>query len=316
MRPDEFTLHKTSNFLTPLDPAFYKELLDHMSEGVYFVDRERRILYWNEGASRLTGYTSEELVGRCCQDDILCHVDCGGINLCKEGCPLTACVADGCYHEANVFLMHKQGRRVPVSIRVQPIRAADGSIIGAVEIFLDNSIEMEAQRKAEEMRRMAFLDYLTGVPNRRFMEMSLNTALSEYAVHRESFALLSIDLDRFKEINDTFSHSGGDLALQEIAKTLTASLRPTDIVGRWGGDEFQAIAHNVNENTAKALTERCVRLATESKIVSSDGRNIRLSISVGVTLAHPGDDVSSLLHRADELMYRSKLNGRNRATIG
>ena len=163
---------------------------------------------------------------------------------------------------------------------------------------------------------MAFLDYLTGVPNRRFMEMSLNTALSEYEVHREAFALLSIDLDRFKEINDTFSHSSGDLALQEIAKTLTGSLRPTDTLGRWGGDEFQAIARNVNEATARTLAERCVLLAAETRIVSSDGKTISLSISVGVTLVHPGDDVRSLLHRVDELMYLSKSNGRNRATIG
>ena len=316
MKPEEFTPHQTSNSMTPNDPAFYKELLDHMSDGVYFVDRERRILYWNEGASRLTGYTSEELVGRCCQDDLLCHVDLEGNHLCKVDCPLTASVADGCFHEANVFLLHKQGRRVPVSVRVQPLLAADGSIIGAVEIFRDNSTEVEAQRKAEEMRRMAFLDYLTGVPNRRFMEMSLNTALSEYEVHREAFALLSIDLDRFKEINDTFSHSSGDLALQEIAKTLTGSLRPTDTLGRWGGDEFQAIARNVNEATARTLAERCVLLAAETRIVSSDGKTISLSISVGVTLVHPGDDVRSLLHRVDELMYLSKSNGRNRATIG
>jgi diguanylate cyclase (GGDEF)-like protein/PAS domain S-box-containing protein len=283
---------------------------------VYFVDRERRILYWNEGASRLTGYTSEELIGRCCQDDILSHVDLGGNHLCKEGCPLTASVADGASHAANVFLRHKQGRRVPVSVRIQPIRAADGSIIGAVEIFSDNSTEMDAQRKAEEMRRMAFLDYLTGMPNRRFMEMSLDTALSEYKVHREAFAVLCIDLDRFKEINDTFSHSSGDLALQEIAKTLTGSMRPTDIVGRWGGDEFQAIARNINEETARTLAERCVLMAAETRIVSLDGRPIPLSISVGVTLAHSGDDLRSLLHRADELMYLSKSNGRNRATIG
>jgi diguanylate cyclase (GGDEF)-like protein/PAS domain S-box-containing protein len=287
-----------------------------MSDGVYFVDRERRILYWNEGATRLTGYTSEEIMGRCCQDDILSHVDLAGNHLCKEGCPLTASVADGASHAANVFLLHKQGRRVPVAVRIQPIRADDGSIVGAVEIFSDNSDEMESQRKSEEMRRMAFLDYLTSVPNRRFMEMSLDTALSEYKVHRVAFAVLSIDLDRFKEINDTFSHTSGDLALQEIAKTLTGSLRPTDIVGRWGGDEFQAIAHNVNEQTARTLAERCVRMAAETRIVSPDGRPIPLSLSVGVTLAHPGDDVRSLLLRVDKLMYQSKSNGRNRATIG
>ena len=76
------------------DSKFYKELLDHMSDGVYFVDRDRRILYWNEGAARLTGYRPEEMIGRCCQDNTLCHVDATGKNLCHDGCPLTASVAD------------------------------------------------------------------------------------------------------------------------------------------------------------------------------------------------------------------------------
>ena len=69
--------------MTPADPGFYKDLLDHMSDGVYFVDRERRIQYWNEGAHRLTGYTAEELMGKCCQDEILCHVDYAGRRLCR-----------------------------------------------------------------------------------------------------------------------------------------------------------------------------------------------------------------------------------------
>ena len=116
-----------------LTAEFYKELLDHMSDGVYFVDRNRRILYWNQGAARLTGYRPDEIVGRCCADDTLCHVDATGKELCKDGCPLTATIQDGASHEADVFLRDKHRRRVPVSVRVRPIFAADGSIIGAVK---------------------------------------------------------------------------------------------------------------------------------------------------------------------------------------
>lgn len=179
------------------DPSFYKELLDHMTDGVYFVDRDRRILYWNEGAFRLTGYKGDEIVGRHCQDDTLCHVDSAGHSLCQDGCPLTASVTDGGTHEAQVFLRHKQGRRVAVSVRVQPICAADGSVIGAVEIFSDNSAQHAAQRKMEEMKRLAFLDQVTLLPNRRYAEMSLQTALSEYQLHKDPFGLFMIDLDRF-----------------------------------------------------------------------------------------------------------------------
>jgi diguanylate cyclase (GGDEF)-like protein/PAS domain S-box-containing protein len=296
------------------DPGFYKQLLDQMSDGVYFVDLDRKILYWNEGAHRLAGYSAKEIIGLHCQDNILCHVDQFGNKLCQDGCPLSATMADGESHAANVFLRHKHGRRVPVNVRVQPMRAADGSVIGAIEIFSDNSAEIEARRKTEALARLAFLDQLTKLPNRRFMGMAVGTALSEYQVHADPFGMLLFDLDRFKTINDSFGHDCGDRALQEVARTLTGSLRPTDVVGRWGGDEFVAIVGNVNLETLKVLAERCVMLVAETAIFSNDGKSLALSISVGATLVHPGETTEELVQRADELMYESKKNGRNRAT--
>lgn len=302
------------NPIVPSDPAFYRELLDHIGDGVYFVDLERRIQYWNEGACRLTGYTAEELIGRSCQDDLLCHVDSSGKRLCHDSCPLAASICDGKPHEADVFLRHKQGRRVPVSARVQPMRGADGSIIGAIEIFSDNSARFDAQRKTEAMNRLAFLDHLTQLPNRRFLEMSLETALNEYKVHKDPLGLLVIDIDEFKKINDSLGHSGGDRALQEAAKTLAGSLRPTDIVGRWGGDEFLAIARNVDRETLRKLAERCVALIGQTSILGSDGRCVTLSSSVGAALLRADESAEELIGRADELMYRSKNGGRGRAT--
>jgi diguanylate cyclase (GGDEF)-like protein/PAS domain S-box-containing protein len=302
------------NPIVPSDPAFYRELLDHIGDGVYFVDRERRIQYWNEGACRLTGYKAEEMLGKSCQDDLLCHVDQTGKRLCHNGCPLAASMCDGKPHEASIFLRHKQGRRVPVSTRVQPMRGADGSIIGAIEIFSDNSVQLDAQRKAEAMNRLAFLDHLTQLPNRRFLEMSLDTALSEYKVHGDTLGVMVIDIDEFKKINDSLGHSGGDRALQEAARTLTGSLRPTDIVGRWGGDEFLAVARNVDRETLSKLAQRCVALIGQTAIFGHEEQRISLSSSVGAALSRPGEGAEELIQRADELMYQSKNGGRGRAT--
>jgi diguanylate cyclase (GGDEF)-like protein/PAS domain S-box-containing protein len=297
-----------------VDPGFYKSLLDQMSDGVYFVDLDRKILYWNEGAHRLAGYSAEEMIGRHCHDNILCHIDQIGKELCLDGCPLSASITDGDMHEASVFLRHKEGRRVPVLVSVRPLQAADGSIIGAIEIFRDNSADIEARRKTEAMERLAFLDQLTKLPNRRFLGMSVGTALSEYQVHHDPFGVLLIDLDGFKAINDSSGHDCGDRALQEVARTLTGSLRPTDIVGRWGGDEFVAIVGNVNRETLKVLAERCVMLAAETSVPGKDGKPLALSVSVGAALVRPGKTAEELVQRADELMYESKKNGRNRAT--
>jgi len=301
--------------MTPTDPTFYKDLLDHMSDGVYFVDRDRRILYWNDGASRLTGYTSDELVGRCCQDDTLCHVDGGGTHLCQEGCPLTASIDDGGMHEAQVFLRHKQGRRVPVRVRVQPLRDAEGNITGAVEIFSDDSLQHATRRKNEELERLTFLDQLTRLPNRRYLEMSVQTALNEFAVHKDAFGLLIIDLDHFKQINDSFGHATGDRALQEVAKSLSGALRPTDIVGRWGGDEFIAAVRHVNTENLKMLAERCCMLVKATSLTAETGASLPLSVSVGGALVGPEDTPLSLLRRADQAMYKGKLGGRGRAVV-
>jgi diguanylate cyclase (GGDEF)-like protein/PAS domain S-box-containing protein len=296
------------------DPGFYKELLDHMSDGVYFVDRDRCIQYWNEGAYRLTGYQAKDVVGRRCQDNILCHVDYAGKRLCLEGCPLSACIADGSPREANILLRDKQGRRVPVHVRVQPIRGADGTIAGAVEIFSDDSAQIEAQRKTEALNRLAFLDHLTKLPNRRFMEMSLSTALSEYQVHHDPFGVMLIDLDELKNINDTFGHGCGDRALLEVANTLAGSLRTADTVGRWGGDEFLAIMVHADRPVLKSLAERCVAMVKQTSISGNDGKLISLSISVGATLAEGDVTVEEVMQRADQLLYESKTAGRNRAT--
>lgn len=301
--------------MIPTDPGFYKVLLDHISDGVYFVDRDRKILFWNEGAYRLSGYTAPELLGRSCNDNILCHVDYDGKRLCDDGCPLSASISDGNSHEANVFLHHKQGRRVPVFVRVQPVRRDDGYIIGVIEIFSDDSAQTEAKRKSEEMKRLAFLDHLTEVPNRRFVEMSLNTALIEYQVHKDPLGVLAFDLDRFKCVNDSFGHAVGDRALKEVARTVVGSLRPTDIVGRWGGDEFLAILRNVGQESLTKLAERCVVMVTRISLPDSDGGNLSLSISAGATLAQLGESREDVVKRADELMYQSKMNGRDRATV-
>jgi diguanylate cyclase (GGDEF)-like protein len=221
---------------------------------------------------------------------------------------LTVCLTDGTANEVEIFLLHKQGRRVPVTARVHPLRSPDGLIIGAVQIFTDDTAEQDSRRDMDEMGRLAFLDLVTQLPNRRFVEMSLQTALSEYHVHKEPFGILVIDLDRFKLINDSFGHATGDHALLEVAKTLKGTLRPMDVVGRWGGDEFIAIVHHVNQEVLTQLAVRCCAMVAQTALPGGDGGSVFLSVSIGSTLALPGDTTENLIKRADELMYQNKTN--------
>lgn len=299
----------------PSDPEFYRSLLDQMSDGVYFVDRNRRILYWNQGACRLTGYSVDEMLGKFCQNDILCHVNDTGSRLCQDGCPLSACIVDGNFHEDRVFLRHKEGHRVPVDIRVQPLRDSKGAIIGAIEIFSDASAQTDAERKVDSMRKLAFLDHLTRHPNRRFMEMTLDSALREFRVHKDSPGILLIDLDEFKAINDKYGHSCGDRALQQVALTLSGALRPTDIVGRWGGDEFLAIVYGADRSGVAQLAERCIAQVNATSVPVNGQERVQLSVSIGAVVARPGESAEEILGRADKLLYVSKARGRRRATV-
>src|SRR5208283_429737 len=115
--------------------SFHEKLLDGIFDGVYFVDVERKLTYWNRGAERLTGYSAGEAVGRPCYDNFLVHVDETGRALCLNGCPLHRTIGDGQAREAEVFLRHKLGHRISVYVRVAPITDQSGQIVGAVEIF-------------------------------------------------------------------------------------------------------------------------------------------------------------------------------------
>lgn len=293
--------------MLPQNPEFYQALLDQMSEGVCLVDRRRRITYWNQGATRLTGYTAKELVGRGSWDDILWSMDAGGENLNLDACSLAEPTAEARGHGGRAFLRHKQGRRVPVAVRTQPLFNMDGQVVGGIEIFSDDTAQVEAQRRAEEMRSRDLLDPTTLLPNRRFMEISLKRAFSEFEAYKNPFGILTIDLDRCKEINDTWGHAAGDTVLKETAGTLVGALRPTGVVGKWGGDKFLAIAYNMDDGLLNALVRRCESLVAQMSVpIPTNGRMVNPSISVGAALANAGELTEELLKRAEEVLSRSK----------
>jgi diguanylate cyclase (GGDEF)-like protein/PAS domain S-box-containing protein len=296
-------------------PSFHERLLDSLHDGVYFVDRERKIQYWNQGAEHLTGYTASEMVGRTCSDNLLMHVDEKGCLLCLNGCPLAGTILDGKRREAEIYLRHKLGHRVPVFVRASPITDSAGCIVGAVEVFSDASAKKSIERRVGELENLAFRDALTGVPNRRYAELKVKQAIQEVDEFGRSIGLLMIDIDHFKAVNDKHGHSTGDDALLAVCKTLTSNLRLGDTVGRWGGEEFLVINTDVTHSTLGASAERCRMLIAESAVLVGNER-LRITASVGATLIKAGDSEQSAIKRADDLMYASKAAGRNQVTLG
>ena len=177
------------------NPSLYREVLDTIYDGVYFLDRQRKIFFWNKGAERITGYRAAEVMGRSCADNILCHVDKQGRNLCRDGCPAADLLNDGQHREAEVYLLHKNGYRKPVRIRVAPIEDASGRVEGVMEIFSDDTSPESLRRRVALLEKLSALDPLTQLPNRRSMEATLRPSISitsSVDTHGERRSLLRI----------------------------------------------------------------------------------------------------------------------------
>jgi diguanylate cyclase (GGDEF)-like protein/PAS domain S-box-containing protein len=295
---------------------FYKEIIDQLYDGIYFVDRDRVITYWNKGAERITGYSSAQTLGRACRDNLLNHVTEDGVQLCHNGCPLAAVMEDGNPRESEVFVHHADGHRLPVVVRATALRDRAGNIIGAIESFSNNSSVINARRRLSEMSQIVYTDALTRVGNRQHMEGRLHALIAEFKNTQKLAGLLFIDIDRFKKVNDTYGHDVGDKALCMVANTICHGLRSTDTIGRWGGEEFVAILYDVfDEKTLLKIAEK-IRMLVQVSHLETNTQSLSVTISIGATRLYANDTPESILQRADGLMYRSKQAGRNRVTLG
>jgi len=288
----------------------YRELLDNLTDGIYFTDMEGRIVYWNKGAEQLSGFEGAEVLGKRCSDHVLMHIDASGCSLCQNGCPLRMASHNAEVHESDVFLLHKTGARIPIHVRTSPLKDSSGNIIGAIEVFRDNTGNARMAERLAKMEELALLDPLTSLPNRRYLQTQIYAHLEEFRRAHWVFGILFIDIDDFKVINDRHGHDTGDRVLKMVAKTLDVNSRFFDAVGRWGGEEFVAIIHNIQAKALKDIAERFRMLVEQSTLAS-----LQVTISIGGTLASPGDDTDSVVNRADSSMYKAKQAGKNRVWI-
>jgi len=301
--------------ISDLGRGFYRELLDRLDEGVYFVDRDRRLLFWNKAAEELTGFAGSELVGRGCPDNILCHADVRGRGRCNDGCPLEQAMASGKSDQIDAFLHHKNGHRMPVRVKVTPILDAQGRAVGAMEVFNDRTARIEQAERIKELERLALVDELTRLPNRRHFDEQLGHRLAEWQRHGRPFGVLMMDVDLFKQVNDECGHLLGDAILKLVARTLHANCRSFDIVARWGGEEFSAIISDVDAQQLVLVAEKFRAMVAASDL-RLPGQALGLTISVGAAAAKADDTAQTLLKRADGALYEAKRQGRNRVCVG
>jgi diguanylate cyclase (GGDEF)-like protein/PAS domain S-box-containing protein len=292
----------------------FEAMARSLHDGLYFVDTQRQVTFWNKAAERISGFTKEEVVGHRCSDNILVHVDAEGHELCKGLCPLAATLADGVPREADAFLHHKQGHRVPVAIRVTALTDDTGRIVGGIELFTDRTSQEALLARLEELEKLALLDPLTRLANRRYIEAAIEAQIALFQREGVPFSIVFADVDHFKHFNDEHGHAVGDKALLTIARTMSNSVRPFDTIGRWGGEEFLGVLSHCNRCTAGTLAQRLRMLVRHSLVETADA-HLRVTVSIGVAVSRPGDTVDSIVRRADGMMYKQKKRGRDGVSI-
>jgi len=196
---------------------------------------------------------------------------------------------------------------------VAPILSRRGVAIGAVELFRDASKRKDLERRNAELQTAAEIDELTGLRNRRYLDMRIPQAIEEVKLFGRNFGLLLVDLDNFKAINDSCGHNVGDEVLKLVGRTLSSSLRSNDTVGRWGGDELLVLLADADPGLTELLAKRCLFLIQQAE-VRIHGTLLSPKATIGATCLCAKDDQNSAVERADKALYRGKGNGRNQVS--
>lgn len=174
------------------DPEIFRTVLDSLQTGVSVVDRNGKILFWNQGAERITGHKRYQVVGRSCCDNILNHCDSRGCAACSAACPFSRTLHDGKPIEARMQLRHKEGHPINVPMRIAPVRDPHGSIIGLAENFDEQRFASDRDRNLHHLAEHGCMDEITGVPNREFTQFQLAKNLASFSRYQLPFGIMCI----------------------------------------------------------------------------------------------------------------------------
>ena len=286
----------------PLNTAeTFKIVVDKLEDhAIFLMDPEGQIRTWNIGAEQQLGYTRKDILGKhfsiiFTEEDIRLGVPDTEIRIAQQ---------EGRCRDDRKHV-RKDGVELWVNGVVTTIRTASGELLGYSKVLNDISARIAAE---DTIRHQAMHDTLTGLPNRKLMNDFLETNLLSARAGNYKFALLFIDMDGFKEINDTYGHEVGDLLLETVALRLAGTVRREDMAARFGGDEFIIVLRGAEE--AESLAAKIALSLVPP--VSVNGVDLKVTTSIGIALyPDDGHDAKSLIKAADKALYRIKKDGGN-----
>ncbi len=285
---------------------YVDNLINHMSDSLIILNPDLSIQRVNHATLSLLDAAEEELVGRSFRE-VFSHDEKGSSNTLFQG------LLEGKpVNNIEAQYVNGEEQAITVLFSASPLYLPDGSLQGITCLAREIS-ELKEQR--EHLQFLANFDRLTGLPNRNLFFDRLSWTLNDARRHDYFFAVLYLDLDRFKMLNDTYGHAAGDLALQEVARRLHLAVRDTDTVSRMGGDEFTILLSRLqNTEEAKQVAAKVLEVIGEPFPVQ--GGNCTLGVSIGICHSSPEiDSADRIVKNADTAMYAAKAQGRNRIMV-
>lgn len=284
------------------DLILARNIIENASDAILITDSNCKIIDINPSYKNITGYSLDEVLGRSPG-----LVSSGKHDKSFYDAMWTEIKQNGGWH-GELWDQRKNGEVFPIQLSINVIRSLDGKTSNYVGIFQDISEHKKAQQKLTEM---AFYDQLTHLANRSLFTDHLNSAIALSKRQKQPLALLFLDLDQFKWINDTLGHDTGDQLLQVVAERLVSCVRDTDTVARLGGDEFTVLLQQVrNADNAAEIAQNIIQALGEPVLIAD--RELNIGVSIGIAIGpDDGTDSSTLQKNADLAMYQAKQSGRN-----
>jgi diguanylate cyclase (GGDEF)-like protein/PAS domain S-box-containing protein len=277
-------------------------VFDHSGEAIMITDRDNRIVEVNPSFTRMTGYMPEEICGQ--NPGVLSS----GRATPEDYRAMWQAIREQGFWQGEMWDRRKDGEIYPKLLTISVVRNARGDIDFYIASFADIS---EQKASEEKIRHVAHHDALTGLPNRWHLQISLEQAIALAKRENEEVALMFIDLDRFKIINDTLGHNIGDRLLVEVAQRLRECVRESDLLARLGGDEFVVVLTGDDAINASAHVAEKI-LGSLARSFRIEGNTLHTTPSIGISLyPHDGDSIESLMKNSDTAMYHVKSMGRN-----
>lgn len=283
------------------DPEICRSLLESLQVGVCVVDLQKRIVFWSDGAERITGFLRHEVVGRPCAGRTLLHCDQSKCETCGPECPVGAAIQTTHAGEADGYLHHKQGHRIPVHVWAVPARDAHGSIVGVLQSFEDAPQSEDTEHREDGLKNSGCVDEITGIANHTIMQSHLRETLGTFAELQVPFGVLCLRLEGLDAFRANFGAEAASCMLRMVSHTLELAVWRTDHVGRWSDDQFLVILNGCSGDALRSVADRIGRMLVNDGI-EWWGEKRSLSVSIGQAAAQAGDTIESLLERARHQM--------------